>query len=296
MDSKKIYSREMLRILFYNSILAGIGYLIFQILSVFLLNFKIILSSDYYQFFIFFLFLLFLVLDKKASKRPLSDYGIKKPKLEHLKLAVMFFSLLFITTVPSRLFFPEFDSWYAPLSGLTSLGGLTALLLITPVFTSSEEISQRGLIQSKLSNIFGSRISLLIVGINFAVLHLSWFWMGGGALNTSLIFLTLLPYSFLAALLFEHSKNIFTTLFFHILTISTSAIQTYWHVTNNLNYEYIFWIIWGLSFIFLFSKSIKYLMSTIKRLKGQKITSDLYIPFIILSIFPILVFLILYQF
>jgi hypothetical protein len=80
------------------------------------------------------------------------------------------------------------------------------------------------------------------------------------------------------------------------LTISTSAIQTYWHVTNNLNYEYIFWIIWGLSFIFLFSKSIKYLMSTIKRLKGQKITSDLYIPFIILSIFPILVFLILYQF
>lgn len=296
MIPNKICSRETLRILFYNALLAGIGYLIFEIISVFLLNFKIVLLSDHYQFFIFFLFLFLLFLDKKSNKKPLSEYGIKKPKLEHLKLAVLFFSLLFITTVPSRIFFPRFDSWYASLSGLTTLSGLTALLLITPIFTSTEELSQRGLIQSKLSNIFGSRVSFLIVGINFAVLHLSWFWMGGGVLNTSLIFITLLPYSFLTALIFEKSKNIFVTLFFHMLTIFTSAIQTYWHVTNNLGYEYLFWIIWGASFVLLFSKSTKNLVSEIKKMKIQKITSDLYIPIIILSIFPILVFLILYQF
>jgi len=272
---------QIIRILFYNAIFAGIGTYIIR-------NF---FHTQFDSLIFLLLLLAFIVVDSFIDKKKLSDYGLKKPKKDDIKFALIIFALFFPLSIASRVLFPDFDAMYAPSLGLDYSNILQFLIFIVPVAVLIEEIGVRSLFQSKMFSIFGSRLAIYATIINFTLLHFSWFF-SLNLTNFLIVLFTVFAYSIFIAFLFDRTKNILATFFVHILLNTVSSLQILFHISNQIFYELILWSVWGIYFILLAPLAADFLKSTFNLSKKKTIENlSGKISLVLLSIFSLLVIL-----
>jgi membrane protease YdiL (CAAX protease family) len=249
---------QIIRILFYNAIFAGIG--IYLIRTFF---------NTQYNSYVLFLFLLGLVVfDCLIERKKLSSYGIKKPRKQDLKFALIIFALFFPISIASRVLFPNFDALYANVLGLQYSNLFKFLIFSVPIAILIEEVGTRSLFQSKLSSVFNSRFAIYAAIINFTLLHFTWAF-SLDLLNFSITVSTVFIYSIFLALLFDYTKNIFSTIAVHLLVNITSSFQIMFHIYNQFSYEMILWLSWGILFIAFFPQAISFLKNAFITSKGK---------------------------
>jgi len=249
---------QIIRILFYNAIFAGIGiYLI-----------RTFFNTQYNSYVLFLLLLGLVFFDCLIGKKKLSAYGIKKPRKQDLKFALMIFAVFFPISIASRVLFPNFDALYANVLGLQYSSLFKFLIFSVPIVILIEEVGTRSLFQSKLSSVFNRRFAIYAAIINFTLLHFTWAF-SLDFLNFSITFSTVFIYSIFLALLFDYTKNIFSTIVVHILVNITSSFQIIFHIYNQFSYEMILWGLWGILFIAFFPQSISFLKRAFTSSRGK---------------------------
>ncbi|MBS3055105.1 MAG: CPBP family intramembrane metalloprotease [Candidatus Aenigmarchaeota archaeon] len=283
MSGRNLMNNQIIRILFYNAIVSGLG--LFLIRNFF--------NSPFNEYLLAFLLFGLVIFDSVLSKKKLNYYGIKKPNKNDIKLAFVLLALFFPISIISRVFFPNFDIFYAKSLGLDYQNLSTFLIFSIPIAIVVEEIGMRSLLQSKLSSVFSDRWAIYITITNFALIHFGWFFYVD--LTSFLIILfTVLAYSMFLAILFYYTKNIFLTITTHLLVNVISSFQIVFHINNQIFYELILWILWGIYFILLSPIAINLLRKGFDSAKARKLenVSDKLLV-ALLSIFSLLTILFL---
>jgi membrane protease YdiL (CAAX protease family) len=152
---------QIIRILFYNAIFVGVGNFLI----------KTYIDSQYNSAALLVLLCGLVVFDSMIERKKLSDYGIKRPRRQDLKFALIIFAFFFPISIASRVLFPNFDSVYANALGLGYSNLFQFLILSVPVGILIEEIGTRSLFQSKLSSAFSSRFAIFATIVNFTLMH-----------------------------------------------------------------------------------------------------------------------------
>jgi len=215
---------QIIRILFYNTILAGLGTYII----------RKFFDTQYNSLVLLVLLVGLVVFDSLFDKKNFGAYGIKLPTKENLKLAVIIFSIFFPLSIATRVLFPNFDAEYAMPLGLNYPNLLQFLIFLVPVGIFTEEIAMRSLFQSKLSSNFNSRFAIYATIINFAFLHFTWAFVVN-LTNFTIIMSTVFFYSIFLVLLFDYTKNIFSTIIVNLLVNIFSALQIVFHIYNQFS-------------------------------------------------------------
>jgi len=230
----------------------------------------------------FFILIIYKFVEKKSWK----DYGIKKVRLQDIKYSFFFLFILFPIAFLGRIFDPGFDIWYAKQSGLLTFYGLLFSFLIMPLYVIKEEIFERSLIQSKLSQNYGSLIALFLVSLNFALMH---FYLTKEMNHIITTVISVFFGSMALVLIYEITKNVFASLLTHLLYNILVVFQIYLHAKNYLIYESIFWIIFGLLFLLTFKKSWSEVKVVIKSKRVSLSFVD-WIFFIVFASLPLVLY------
>ena len=283
---------EKLFVLFYASLLSGIGYLVFQVLVDIFRNQNLEISGNYLGVSSFYLFLLGLIIlfffIKLLKKERLSDFGFDRFKTNDIRFVLLLFSLFFIVSVLSRIITPGFDVWYSTRLRLFDVNTLMKLLVVVvPISIVVEELITRSMIQSFLSKYFGSKASVFVVTVYFTLFHLGWLRESPGLSYSLAILISTLLFSFLAAILYERTKSVILTILFHLMVNSINLIQIFLHKINN-PLEMLLWFLWGALFFVFFKRSIKALDISLKALKSKKMNNADIIYLVLISIIPML--------
>jgi len=280
-------SEQVVLILFYNAVFAGLGRYIIG-------NF---FNTQYNSIAVLLILFCLVVFDSFISKKKFAAYGIKLLNKENLKLAVMVFAIFFPIAIASRIFFPSFDIVYAKALELDYSSYVRFLLFLVPLGILTEEIGTRALFQSKLSSAFGSRFALYATIVNFALLHSGWAF-SMNLTNFLIIMSTVFAYSIFLALLFDYTKNIFSTIVVHLLVNVVSAFQILFHIFNQLTYETVLWSVWGMLFIILFPQAVSLLRKAFALSRGERKIKGFSEKtlLVIMSIFSLLVIILVNSF
>lgn len=234
--------------------------------------------------------ILLIIILKVFSKTKVSFYGIKTPSLKETKLAFLFLFLLFPIPLLGRILDPSFDSWYSSMYNLSSFITILYFLVNLPLFIIKEELIERSLIQNHLSKYYSSFLAILVISINFAILH--YFLIPNTYYHSFVTIISVFLGSLIIASLFEITKNVFLTMLVHIVYNLTVFYQIILHINNNLLGEIILFTVWGFLFLFTFKKSFN-IIKPLFKFKKQNLTSIDYIFLIFYSvILPIALLLI----
>lgn len=271
---------EIVRILIYNAIFAGLG--------IFLI--RTFVSTQFNSLNLLLLLFGLVVFDAIIENKKLSHYGIAVPKKSDLRLAVIIFSIFFPIAIATRILFPSFDSMYSGALGLNYSTLFQFILFTVPIAVLTEEIGIRALFQSKVTSAFSSRFAIYTTLINFTLLHFSWIYSVNFT-NFAIIITTVFLYSIFLVLLFDYTKNIFATIIVHLLNNFVSSLQIFYHITSNFNYEIILWAGWGILFILLSPYAFIFLKKSFAISKGKIKSGYEKIIFAILSLFSLLTIL-----
>lgn len=269
---------QIIRILFYNAIFASVGnYLI-----------KTFFDTEYNSLVLLLMLFGLVIFDSKIENKKLREYGIKKPRKQDLKFALIIFAFFFPISIASRVLFPNFDSLYANVLGLEYSNLFQFLIFSVPLSILIEEIGMRSLFQSKITLAFSSRFAIYATIFNFALLHFKWAYV----VDTQSFFIilgTVFAYSAFLALLYDYTKNIFSTIAVHLLVNITSSFQIIFHVYNQFSYEMILWLSWGILFIAFFPRAISFLKNAFVTTKGKIKNFSEKILLLLLSAFSLII-------
>lgn len=250
----KISFKEFVSVIFFYVI-----FVIFLDLFVDILVRKTVLGSifsglDLFLFYSVLITVGILVFYKGITKKKYSDLGIKKIKKEDISLAVKIFLMLFPVAFISRILDPSFDKYFSVAYGLGGLSSFIIFILYLPFFAIKEEIFERSFFQSLFSRGYGSLIAPILVAINFSLAH---YYNTGVLSHTLNIVLSVLVGTYLIALLYEKTKNLFITIITHLVYNIFIMFQIYMHVFGLNILEIVFWTVWGILFIFFLKRTIK---------------------------------------
>ena len=234
--------------------------------------------------------ILIIILLKFVTKTKLNFYGIKEIPKKDIKLTLYFLFLLFPIPLLGRILDPTFDSWYTSLFNLSSFLAIIYFLINLPLFVIKEELIERSLIQNYLSKYYSSFTTILVISINFAILH--FFLLPNAYYHSFVTLISVFLGSLIIASLFQITKNVFLTIIIHILYNLIVFYQIILHINNNLMGEIILFSIWGILFLLTFSQSIKEIKQIFTKKRENLKTLD-YIFLIFFSIaLPILILVI----
>lgn len=225
--------------------------------------------------------ILIIIILKIFTKSKTSFYGIKSPSLKDTKLAFLLLFFLFPIPLLGRIIDPSFDSWYSSMYNLSSFITILYFLINLPLFIIKEELIERSLIQSHLSKYYSSFITILVISINFAILH--FFLIPNTYYHSFVTIISVFLGSLIIASLFEITKNVFLTMLIHIIYNLTVFYQIILHINNNLLGEIILFTVWGFLFLFTFKKSFN-IIKPLFKFKKQNLTSIDYIFLIFYSV------------
>jgi len=270
MDMEK---SQIIRILIYNAIFAGAG-------SFFISNY---FHTQYNSVALLIILSALVVVDSFIDRKKLSAYGFKRPKLSDFKFAVFIFAIFFPIAIATRILFPSFDFIYNNALGLSYANIVRFLFYLLPVSILIEEIGTRALFQSKVTSIFGSKFAIYATLLNFTLLHFTWMFSADLA-NFAIIIVTVFIYAAFLVLLFDFTKNIFSTIAVHLMIDIVSAVQILFHIYSQFNYEMILWVAWGILFIVFFPSAVALFKKSVASMKGK--LKDVYIK-ILLIIFSL---------
>ena len=229
------------------------------------------------------IFILFFY--KITERKSWKEYGIKKISLQEVKYSFFFLFLLFPIAFLGRMLDPSFDLWYAQQTGLFTLQGLFFSLLLLPLFVIKEEIFERSLIQSKLSQVYGRMIVLLLVSLNFAFMH---FYITKNMQHIAATVVSVFFGSLVLVLLYDITKNLFATLLTHLLYDFLVVLQIYLHAKNFILSETLFWILFGIFFLI----TVKKTWNLIQEQKPKKVSLSLldWVFFIVFVSLPLVLY------
>lgn len=263
-----------------------------------LLNFitPAILADSYNMLYVDIALILMLVLlillDKSLENRNLSEYGFRIPKLQNFNFIFYSFLLFFPFAFVSRLFTPNFDFWYSDYLSISNLVTFIPFILLLPLGVIIEELGMRALFQSRLSKMFGSRAAILVVTLNFIVLHTRVLLMAKFEYQLVMLF-AWLAYSFLLSAVFEYTASIYPTLALHFLLDLVSSIQVLLHANSMQTYEVVLWSCWAALFVLNIKNIIEFLPRKIKTLIRAEIPSQYQLYLYVVSMpYPLFVILI----
>lgn len=200
-----------------------------------------------------------VIIYKLFLKKDLEE-GMKTPKTGNFKSAFYFFALLFPIALFGRLLIPQFDIDYYSANNLGT--ALVPFLIIMLFFVIKEELVERSLIQGSLMKYINPLLLTFAISINFAMMHLTWFTALGWK-NTLALVLSVFFGAFLLTALYNHTKNIYSTLFLHLMVNFLVLFQIILHVKSYYVVEIIFWLAWGLIFFIFLSPSFNILKKTL---------------------------------
>jgi membrane protease YdiL (CAAX protease family) len=184
-----------------------------------------------------------------------------------LYIFLAFFPIAFV----SRILTPRFDIWYSDyfhISSFTYFISFTILYL--PLGILVEELAERALLQSRVSELFGRKAAIFVVTLNFVAYHAS--LLTPAKLDYQIIMLfTWLAYSFLLSIVFEYSLSIYPVLLLHFTIDLVSALQIFLHMNSIVMYETILWSLWATFFILNLKDIIDLISEKIKALPKIKI-------------------------
>lgn len=283
---------ELLKLLLFNSLLfGGSGLLILVLNSLGLPN---LVGSSYgllISVLVPFLLIMLIFLDKTIEKRKISEYGLKPPKPQHLNIIFYSFLAVFPVAFLSRVLTPSFDVWYSsylPVSNLSSL--VPFILIYVPLGVILEEVGERALFQSRLSQLFGSKAAVYVATLNFVALHIPILLLGRVEYQFVML-LTFLVDSLLLSLIFEYTQSIYSTLLLHFLINLFASIQVFLHLNSLLVCEVALWSLWAALFVMNLGNIID-MFKKIKFLKQPRIRTE-YEFYLSLLALPYPIFLIL---
>lgn len=235
----------------------------------------------------------FIILDKHAEGRKISEYGFRMLKSNDYKY--IFYSLLAVFPIAflSRVLTPSFDYWYSNYLQISSSTFFIQFLLIyIPLEVIIEELGERALFQSRLSSFFGGRAAVYVTTLNFVALHIPQLF--GVRLDYQLVMLfTWFFYALILSLLFEYTKNVYSTLLLHFLIDFISTIQIFLHLNFLPIYETILWSVWA-TLLILNWGGIMSMLEKMRVLKQIKLSGGYEFYLFLLSVpCPIFIFLIL---
>ena len=178
------------------------------------------------------LVILLILILKFTTNEKSSFFGFKSLNKNNLKLA--FYALFFLFPVPliGRILDPSFDSWYTSSYNLSSFLALIYFLINLPLFIIKEELIERSLIQNYLSKFYKSTVVILVISINFALLH--FFLIPNTIYHSVITVISVFLGSLVISSLYEKTKNVFLTIIVHLLYNFIVFYQIILHNNNNL--------------------------------------------------------------
>jgi len=245
-------------------------------------------SFDYLNYYAFIALatIVIVVVIKFISKRKFSSLGFKIPTNGDWRKLYYAFALLFFVAFVSQLVDRRFDILYAETYHLTTMGAVLATIFLMPFQVIYEEFFERGLIQSQLSRFFNNKLTILIISVNFALLHFAVFGSNYHTI-TNLVFVFL--GSLILAGLFQSTRNIWMTLILHLVYNCILIFQIYYHyqgyIADKLHiFEIVFFSIWGILFFISLKPAWRYFRSTLKDRHHRKLT---YVDWAFISLFAV---------
>ena len=231
------------------------------------------------------LVILLILILKFTTNEKSSFFGFKSLNKNNLKLA--FYALFFLFPVPliGRILDPSFDSWYTSSYNLSSFLALIYFLINLPLFIIKEELIERSLIQNYLSKFYKSAVVILVISINFALLH--FFLIPNTIYHSVITVISVFLGSLVISSLYEKTKNVFLTIIVHLLYNFIVFYQIILHNNNNLFGESILFITWAILFLITFKSFFKEIKPLFSK-SPQKLNSYDIIFLIIFSLLPIL--------
>ncbi|MBS3150089.1 CPBP family intramembrane metalloprotease [Candidatus Woesearchaeota archaeon] len=234
--------------------------------------------------------ILIIILLKIYSKSKTSFYGIKKLNIKDIKLTFLLLFFLFPIPLLGRILDPSFDSWYTSQYNIFSFLAILYFLINLPIFIIKEELIERSLIQNHLSKYYSSLITILVVSINFAILH--FFLIPNSYYHSFITLASVFLGSLIIVSLYEITKNVFLTMIIHIIYNLTVFYQIILHINNNLLGEIILFTIWGLLFLFTFKKSFNLIKPLFISKKQKLSTADYSFLIFYAILLPIIILII----
>src|SRR3989344_340730 len=233
--------------------------------------------------------ILLIFIYKIFSKNKFEFYGFKEITRKDLKLTLILISFLFPIPLLGRLLDPSFDAWFVSLYNLGSYVAIIYFIINLPIYLIKEELIERSLIQNYLSKNYSSILTILVISINFAILH---FILIPNTLYHSVItVISVFLGSLIIASLYELTKNVFLTILTHLIYNFVVFYQIILHNDKNMLGESILFIVWGIFFLFTFTKAIQ-ILKPLFRFKKENLKIADYIFLILFSVvLPIILLL-----
>lgn len=154
------------------------------------------------------------------------------------KAAAGAFGLLLLAAGIGRAIDPSFDTLYASRYGLLTISGIISFIAVLPPLLLNEELYARTL-QRLVGAHLPKNLTIVLVALNFALLHISLQWPGHIA--------SVLVSVFLAAgaltIFFAASGNLLLAYILHVVYDIAVTIQIHLHASGNRSGELIFWLI-----------------------------------------------------
>ena len=222
--------------------------------------------------------ILLIFIYKLSSKNKFEFYGFKEITKKDFKLTFILISFLFPIPLLGRLLDPSFDPWFVSLYNLGSYVAILYFIINLPIYLIKEELIERSLIQNYLSKNYSNILTILVISINFAILH---FILIPNTLYHSVItVISVFLGSLIIASLYELTKNVFLTILTHLIYNFVVFYQIILHNDKNMLGESILFVIWGIFFLFTFTKAIQVLKPLFRfKQENLKITDYIFLIF-----------------
>ena len=196
---------------------------------------------------------------------------------------VLFFPLALL----GRIIAPKFDNFFVNLYGLIDINSYFVFMILSILPLFKEELLERTM-QIKLSKTYGTLITMIFLSLNFALLHFIYFDLFLGIVTSLLIFFA----SFILVSFFEKTRSLFTIFIAHVFYDFLIVMQIYLHL-NNILFEYIFWIVYGVIFLIFAKMAWSRFLEGINKNKYIKPYLSDWIFLVIFGFLPLIINLIL---
>lgn len=181
------------------------------------------------------------------------EYGLSLEK-NNLRTAFVFLGLLFPIAILGRITDPGFDLWYAQESNLLTLSGVLLFVPLMALAVFMEEIIERVFLQSRLTSYVGKTLAVVILSVQFAILH----YIGrDNGFHAAMMVVFVFLGSLMIASLFAITQSVVATILLHFLSNLMVTVQIYLHATSAYGGEFLLWLVWGLLFVWSFSEGVQ---------------------------------------
>ncbi|MBU1197173.1 CPBP family intramembrane metalloprotease [Candidatus Micrarchaeota archaeon] len=210
----------------------------------------------------------FMVLWAVLARNQGEKWGLKWPGKNDWKKTFAALGLMFIIGILGRVLSPDMDAWYAGIAWLHDWTYVQQMLLTwIPLAVILEEVAVRGILQSKLQQRFSPKIAILSAALFFAFMHAYLLTYSAANAYGIASFLMIIAQAFLITLLYYWTRSWIATGILHLVANTFAAFQTFFHVSGQLELEFLIWGIWAIALIAYKDTAARFVQQSISIIK-----------------------------